>query len=200
MNLREGTRRLALLLGVVGAILGGLASYMELHSVLNQRARHNRFEQLAASDVVQQEHNCMVGILSERGCTEHLNGDKWDKYIVSPSYPNAKRISLPNGVIRDYPSSMNNEQVGKILNKQFPPDAKGILPQPTEGIRKINWSHDYVVESIETDDGETFYSTATPAAWLYILIATFPILGFFIPWGVVRSIGWVGAGFVQSSK
>jgi len=27
MNLKEGTRRLALLLGVVGAILGGFASY-----------------------------------------------------------------------------------------------------------------------------------------------------------------------------
>jgi len=42
MNLREGTRRLALLLGVVGTIFGGFASYMELQTVQNQRARHNR--------------------------------------------------------------------------------------------------------------------------------------------------------------
>src|SRR5271157_5971157 len=55
VNLREGTRRLALLLGVTGAILAGFASYMELQTVLNQRARHNRFEQLATSEVVQQE-------------------------------------------------------------------------------------------------------------------------------------------------
>ena len=53
MNLREGTRRLALLLGVVGAIAGGFASYSELLTVLEQWARHNRFEQLAASPFVQ---------------------------------------------------------------------------------------------------------------------------------------------------
>ena len=32
MNLKEGTRRLALLLGVVGAILGGFASYLVLQT------------------------------------------------------------------------------------------------------------------------------------------------------------------------
>ena len=57
MNLREGTRRLALLLGVVGAILGGLASYLELQSVLVQRERHNKFERLTNSDVVKQVQN-----------------------------------------------------------------------------------------------------------------------------------------------
>lgn len=60
MNLREGTRRLALLLGVAGALVGGSASYMEMQTVLSQRARHNRFEQFAASEVVKQEHKCRL--------------------------------------------------------------------------------------------------------------------------------------------
>ena len=64
MNLREGTRRLALLLGVAGAILGGFASYDYLQTNLNQRARHNRFEQLAASDVVMQERKSQAGWVS----------------------------------------------------------------------------------------------------------------------------------------
>lgn len=55
MNLGEGTRRLALFLGVVGAILGGFASYLELQSVLSQRARHNAFQSLAGSESVQRE-------------------------------------------------------------------------------------------------------------------------------------------------
>jgi hypothetical protein len=57
MNLKEGTRRLALLLGAIGAIVGGFASYLELQSILNQRERHNKFERLAASDVVKNERN-----------------------------------------------------------------------------------------------------------------------------------------------
>ena len=54
MNLKEGTRRLALILGAVGALLGGFASYMELQTVLSQRALHNKFERFANSDVVTQ--------------------------------------------------------------------------------------------------------------------------------------------------
>jgi hypothetical protein len=57
VNLREGARRLALLLGVVGAILGGFASCLELQTVLDQRVRHKRFEQFANSDVVKKERD-----------------------------------------------------------------------------------------------------------------------------------------------
>jgi hypothetical protein len=69
-------------------------------------------------------------------------------------------------------------------------------------IKTINWTKgkDYGVESIVTDDGQTLYPTPAPAPWLYLLIALFPVFGFFIPWGAVRAIGWVGAGFVQSAK
>lgn len=58
MNLREGTRRLALLLGVVGVLLGGFASYVELQSTIGQRAAHNRFEQLANS-IMQRNHELL---------------------------------------------------------------------------------------------------------------------------------------------
>ena len=69
MNLREGTRRLALLLGVAGAILGGFASYSELQTVREQWASHNRFERLANSDVVQEERKCrLLGYTS--GCSK----------------------------------------------------------------------------------------------------------------------------------
>jgi hypothetical protein len=55
MNLREGTRRLALLLGAVGAILGGVVSYSQLQSLMRQRAEQKRFEKLANSQIVQQD-------------------------------------------------------------------------------------------------------------------------------------------------
>lgn len=38
------------------------------------------------------------------------------------------------------------------------------------------------------------------AAWRYPFVMLLPILGFFIPWGVVRAIGWVVGGFVANSK
>jgi hypothetical protein len=33
------------------------------------------------------------------------------------------------------------------------------------------------------------------AASGYLLIAFFPVIGFFILWGTIRAIGWVGAVF-----
>lgn len=52
MNLNEGTRRLALLLGGAGAILCGMLSYTHLQSVMRRKADNNRFEQLANSELV----------------------------------------------------------------------------------------------------------------------------------------------------
>lgn len=79
MNLREGTRRLALLLGVVGAILGGFASYIELQNVLSEREYHDRFEKLANSDVVKQVRKEQTGWVS----IDPKTGERiqWDQQV-----------------------------------------------------------------------------------------------------------------------
>lgn len=146
MNLREGTRRLALLFGAAGTILCAVLSYAQLQSLMRQRADHMRFEQLANSPAVEQERK--------------------DWFLVN----------LPAGAIPD-PSKLN----------------KG-------GVGTIHWNRNLEIASIETQDGQTLYPTPAPGAWSYALIAILPLLGFFIPWGAVRAIGWVLAGFVQPSK
>lgn len=152
MNLREGTRRLALLLGVAGAAVGAFASYMELQDLLSQRTRHNQFEHLATSDVVQQERVSLHGWIRIDPKTGEQNDTDWVQLID-----------------------------------------KG-------GIKTIHWTKDHEIDSIETDDGQTLYPTDAPSAWLYLLVALFPVLCFFIPWGVIRAIGWVGAGFIGKSQ
>ena len=152
MNLREGTRRLALLLGVVGAIAGGFVSYLELQETQSQRTRHIKFEQLAASDDIKQARKNLLSNIRIDPQTGERQGWEWP-YTVD----------------------------------------KG-------GIKAIRWSENYGVESIETEDGQTFYSTPAPAAWQYLFVVLLPILGFFIPWGAIRAIGWVGTGFFQPSR
>jgi hypothetical protein len=68
------------------------------------------------------------------------------------------------------------------------------------GIKAIHWTKDNEIESIDTQDGRTLYPTPAPGLWSYVTIAVLPLLGFFIPWGAVRAIGWVGAGFVAGPK
>ncbi len=182
MNLREGTRRLALLLGVVGAILGSFASYLELQTVLNQRARHNRFEQLANSSVAEQgRKTCFVS----NAPSEH---QPWEKY-------QAPKEKLPSYTIGD-----------KLIPPYCfipvdEPNAHYYTPSDLNsgGIKTIHFEN-HEIASIETPDGQTINPTPSPAARLYLLIALFPVIGFFIPWGAIRTIGWVGAGFFQPSK
>jgi hypothetical protein len=69
-----------------------------------------------------------------------------------------------------------------------------------QGIKTIHWTGDYRVASIETEDGQTLYPTSTPPTRTYLLIVLLPIIGFFVPWGAVRAIGWVGAGYKGSPQ
>jgi hypothetical protein len=231
MNLKEGTRRLALLLGAVGAIFGGFSSYLELHTILEQGARHNKFEQLADSDVVQRERKCRLAGMTS-GCSDDpyaataIQAPAGDPYAATAelSYrPQKVKQTLHDPKFYELSSAAQQKvlatldpvyaqlplqeqvKVLQIGRQKYGGSAAGATtPVPSEvdksGIKAINWSQDYAVESIETGDGQTLYPTPATSAWTYLLIALFPILGFFIPWGAVRAIGWVGAGFVASPK
>jgi hypothetical protein len=167
---------------VAGAILGGFASYLELQSVLNQRARHNKFEQLAASDVVRQARK---GCFETNAPSEH---QPWEKYQTSQK--NLPRLPKGDKLIPPYCFIPDDE-----------PNASYYTPSELNsgGIKTVHFENREIA-SIEPQGGQTLYPTPAPATWLYLLIALFPVLGFLIPWGAIRTIGWVGAGFVQSAK
>jgi hypothetical protein len=219
MNLREGTRRLALLLGVLGAIAGGFASYIYLQTIFEQRTRHNNFERLADLDVVQQERTISQIDISAGLVPKKVLGPGGPVTVLGPDgntyqfpkgtdKPEAIRYFKDNGIGTDA-SAVNAKPVQDSL-KPWEEAAREFRREHSEvnkdGIKTINWDRDQVwkdasgIYSIETTDGQTLYPTPAPAAWEYLLIVLFPILGFFIPWGAVRAIGWVGAGFFGSPQ
>lgn len=155
MNLREGTRRLALLLGVAGAILGGVLSYSLLRSVMLRTAENSRFELL--------ENSKLVSDARQMEQREQAPPQGWP-----PTVPYSHHFHYSTSL--DY-----------------------------GGIKTIYWNREYEVESIETEDGQYLHPIPAPSAWSYVLIAMLPLLGFIVPWGVVRAIGWVIAGFVKPS-
>jgi len=220
MNLNEGTRRLALLLGAVGAIFGGFASYLELHTILEQGARHNKFEQLANSDVVKNEgidwtlalrYAPKEAIEALRKLPEGQQRDALRALTQEERvdlFARLKCASSQWGIDSTVAIQENLSQVDRWVqyaqNDPYACTAEAGDPPPSivnkRGIKAINWSRTLGVKSIETEDGQTLYPTPAPSAWLHLLVALFPILGFFLPWGAVRVIGWVGAGFVASPK
>ena len=153
MNLKEGTRRLALLLGVAGALGGSFVSYLEWQELHSKKTRRDRFEQFATLDAV-----------------KHLSKDHQQK--------------------KDDPLDAN---------------IRSVMPGCC-GIKEIVWDRDHVwndgggIYSIETLGGETLQPWSAPSAWEYLFATVMPIIGFIIPWGLIRAIGWVMTGFVQPSQ
>jgi len=95
VNLREGTRRLALLSGVAGATFGGFASYAELQSAMRQTANRQRFEKLASSPTVQGDRNRLLEDYVKQtlpksdlsaGLESHLHKNGIDTIIWSNGY------------------------------------------------------------------------------------------------------------------
>ena len=115
MNLREGTRRLALLLGVVGAIVCGLLSYVQLQSDLHQRADHIRFEQLADSPYIR------VAIVAAK---DGLTPDRDDGRVASFNLPPGL-----NGGIR----AVNFRDPGFEIQSLEMEDGQTLYPTPAPG-------------------------------------------------------------------
>jgi len=56
------------------------------------------------------------------------------------------------------------------------------------------------ISGIEPDDGQEVYRADLPGLWSYLLIPVFPVLGFFLPWGAIKTLTWIGLGFSRSGN
>ena len=226
MNVKEGTRRLALLLGAIGAILGGFASYLEWQSILNQRERHNKFEQLAASDVVKSERNAWPLVLryvpqkaieALRKLPESQQRDvlytltpeeradllaklkcassRWGVDSTATIQGNLSQVnrppSLPKGYTLDTPAPAKDDPYACSAETGDPPNST----INRNGIETIHWTRALEVDFFDMVDGQTLYAVPAPNRLLYLFAAILPLLGFILPWGLIRAVGWVGSGF-----
>ncbi len=180
MNLGEGTRRLALLLGVVGAILGGFVSYIELQETMRTKAEHDQF-----------------ALVSSR--IEELGKETQKAY---PAYSDLNPADLGLRVLGKYPQFWPWVGGHALQRPELPkPWEVHSAQQPQlDSWESAAKQDDWRVWGIKSPDGQTLYPTTAPGVWSYVLIAILPVLGFFIPWCVVRAIGWVAAGFFQPAK
>ena len=96
----------------------------------------------------------------------------------------------------DIPESAKDDPYACLAEESDPPAST----VNDAGIKTIRWTKDLGVESIETADGRTLYPVSPPNRWLYLLAAFLPLLGFFLPWGLVRALCWVGDGFTATQK
>jgi hypothetical protein len=184
MNVREGMRRLALVAGVLGAGAGAIASYVRAQPLLAQRAQYKAFQTLVSSAVVQRELELLKDTLTQpksRFGGVPVKTDTW-----------AEAVDAYRAGCSPYGWKVNKQGVRTI---HFSECADEKLDSRLAG--NVSASD---ISGVETDDGKEVYRTNLPGLWSYLLIPIFPVLGFFLPWGAIKTLTWVGLGFSRSEK
>jgi hypothetical protein len=222
MNFKEGMRRVALFAGVLGAILGCLASYAVLRDAQGELARYKQFDAFTKSDAVQQEQNSWTltlrytpdeAIEAFRKLPENRQRD------VFAGLAQEERADL-TAKLKCEPLSLGSPSTAATLEnlshvdpyaeyqhaKDDPYACTAEASDPPAsivhkgGIKAIHWSRVLSVESVETEDGKTLYPTPAPSLRPCLLAIVFPVFGFVIPWASARALAWVGVGFFEKSK
>jgi hypothetical protein len=85
-----------------------------------------------------------------------------------------------------------------------------VNPQPVhrDGIAAIHFATNDVrdippaerIDWIETEGGVRVYRTDEPAPASYVLVSICPLLGFLLPWGIIRGVASVLLGFMESQE
>jgi hypothetical protein len=210
MNIWEGMRRLALVLGIAGALVGGYASFLELRNI----AKYREFRKFANSYSVRLEAQSFTADV-QHVRTIYLNSKAHDDSQMPQGRENANRsdpLSAArqiSGLIAAERTDRDNAERRLLLIQRTHSEIK------MNGVRKINWTKDYGInaidisfpwprhldiESIETEDGHTLFPVPSPSVSTYLSIVLLPMVGFLIPWGICRATGWIGIGFTGRSE
>jgi hypothetical protein len=215
MNIREGTRRLALLVGVLGMVGGGVASYATLSDAIDARARYKAFERLANSDAVEQEREYLLSLhLSPDAVpsSTDFQGTRTSGALDTSTFKPLPSLP-PGAILKPFSQSVGAAKApdpyapyGGSVAVNPPNGFVPLVPDSIasaaskDGIKSVLWSKNLEVQSIEKENGEVVISAQQPSLWTYFLVLLFPVAGFVIPWGAIRAVAWVGYGFAESPK
>ncbi len=209
MNVREGMRRVGLVAGVLGGIAGALAAYTQLQPLLAQRGQYKAFQVLVSSPTVSKEIEYLRASIRDQpllppGATPVLpvpTGGDWFQRNAPNSKAVSPPVSSPQATARDKDldllAALCGSTDGWKINKGGV-RAIGFWGTTNEEKMKSRLAGNVTaadISDIETDDGQKLHDTLPPALSSYLLVLTFPALGFLVPWGAIRTLTWIGIGF-----
>jgi hypothetical protein len=191
--LREGMRRIGLVTGALGFCAGVLGSYFYVELLLQQRAESKPFQSLLSSPVVAKDIEFLKFL---RAATPD-----W------PALPAPQELGKK--VKQKYPGSYSSVEDAKLgravqtkLEKEWALNSwavndDGIKAIHFDGIQPIpDAAH---ISYIETSEGHIVYRSASPQFWSYLPAIGLPFLGFLLPWGLIRTLTWIGTGFAGTA-
>ena len=186
MNVREGVRRLGILLGACGGILGGCFAYRDAKATWDSHIAFRKFESLMATPTMRKVAKTALDYQHDnpQGTT---NGDGGDWFERNKPDARDEKHGESGGVRAD---------PWEEAAKEYKREPGGIVVAVNlAGIKHVTVNKSGLISSIELSTGEHIQRTDAPRAQTYVGILLYPVLGFLIPWGGIRILAWVGSGF-----
>jgi hypothetical protein len=220
MNMREGMRRVGIVLGALGCVAGGAIGYWDLQNVWSS---HTRFERLQALPVML-DVNAAIKDYRDSLAKQHEHETFTDLRPLPPLPPGATPYPpgfVPDKGIPPLPPGATQEPPGTVtITPDFIPDYvaraanahdKAVADDPaaditvdvkgTDGIQTVNADKGGVTSSIQLTAGEWVRRGAKTLKGRLALVASlllpfcYPVIGFLVPWGTIRVFVWVAGGF-----
>lgn len=221
MNAREGMRRLGILLGILGMLAGAVIGWMAFRDYRYQRNEWEKFQNVTSRKTMKNilKHNSSFSKFGKQikiaypGAYDDFPDSKLG-YLVSEQYPFWYKAFETAGFGRRKSGKPWEQDYGdKQLPKGFlslGPDAPKLEPGSDEpvivevaldGVKTITMDNSLKITKIELNTGDTIYNRDEPST-LETLSTVFslPLIGFLLPWGILKTITWVALGFFQRTR
>lgn len=206
VNVEKGIRRLALLLGILGALVGLWFGYGTVRILWGAHVVHERFSALFARPAVQKIAREAAADRAARIQASEI--DLSAGLVPKPSgdVANAKKISA------DQVKPVESDPYAKYGGHVDPWAVVSVSP-----IRPEHWEYHEVndfaagIEGAEADtttgtisevslfNGETVRDDKDRPLYAYTLALLYPLGGFLFGWLMISAIAWVWAGFNSTS-
>ncbi len=210
-------RRLAIVLGVVGAFAGGIYAYRDARDVWNARSAHKRFESLVTTPAVQKDLKELVDTI-QKGHSENLsafsdgqlqvyknlleNTPPGERQKLAGTLSEDRRKQLDAIVSQMQSRNESDENIQAVVDdfkKKYGIFINLDRKASGDGIDQFTVElSTSTITSIQLSTGELLSRTPPPTLMAWIALPLYPLVGFLIPWGAIRVLIWVGAGFFQS--
>jgi len=218
MNLREGMRRVGMVLGLIGFCVGCFGAYDYVNPLLRQTAAAREYQtqhELPPGAKVVRIPETQPKSAEPAEPAEQV--PDFDSYVpkkqqpstLPPDFFDRRKPSVPKTLPPDFfDNAGSGDNPAKRLMDSV--DAKKPKTNPWDNdpiVTSNPWDNDPIVTR-QWDEQENLITGApqdTPAApppvalWQYLPALAFPLLGFFLPWGAIKALTWIGTGFVTSS-
>jgi hypothetical protein len=195
VDFTAGMRRVAILLGVAGGVVGCVAGYPVAHELWRCRSAQERFESLMATPTIQK-----VAAAAREFQHDHalqLRSDTWSGEVEFDAKPG--KINGGGLPETDIPATQTKQWKPVPIFKLSQQQRKAgviLVAVNLDGIKEVTVEYNGCVSALDLSNDDVVFPVEVPHLTAYLLLLLFPFGGFLVVWGGVRVLTWVGTGFV----